>query len=167
MSYLDFCLSRAVSILVLLHLALLMVVWFAASADDNFQTIGARTKIPYFDDFELYLRLITEGLQLKKKFAIGLIEEWNQELYPNTYSGNPNGSMSGKNNERPDSLKFIDEDLLEASGQEEEQEDEGNNSAIEDNEEMNGGDGEEAGIEEEEDTMCYVLVSRSDFGLRI
>ncbi|KIJ52076.1 hypothetical protein M422DRAFT_243663 [Sphaerobolus stellatus SS14] len=100
---------------------------YVTSVDDSFQPIGARTKIPYFDDFELYLRLITEGLRLKKKFAIGLLEEWNEELYPSA-------------------LRFIDEDLLEASEQEVEED----SSAGEENEE---GDGMAAEREEDEDTM--------------
>ncbi|KIJ25402.1 hypothetical protein M422DRAFT_86649, partial [Sphaerobolus stellatus SS14] len=88
---------------------------FAASADDNFQPVGSKTKIPYLDDFELYLKFITDGLRLKKKFALELINEWNEQLYPSMDDGSVNGIMKRKNKERLASLSAIDKDLLEAS----------------------------------------------------
>ncbi|KIJ48303.1 hypothetical protein M422DRAFT_162803, partial [Sphaerobolus stellatus SS14] len=99
---------------------------FAASADDNFQPIGSKTKISYLDDFELYLKFITNGLRLKKKFVLELIDEWNEQLYPSMDDGSVNSVMKGKNKERLANLSTIDKDLLEASEASEEEQEEAN-----------------------------------------
>ncbi|KIJ44790.1 hypothetical protein M422DRAFT_251779 [Sphaerobolus stellatus SS14] len=115
---------------------------FAASADDNFQPIGSKMKIPYLDDFELYLKFITDGLRLKKKFVLELIDEWNEQLYPSMDDGSVNGVMKGKNKERLANLSMIDKDLLEASEASEEEQEEANDDHDGDmNMDVNEGEG--------------------------
>ncbi|KAF8592560.1 hypothetical protein K439DRAFT_1610340 [Ramaria rubella] len=57
---------------------------FALSADIQLQPTGASTHIPYQENFEHYLKYLTDGLLKKKASVIVIFRSWNQEFYPHT-----------------------------------------------------------------------------------
>ncbi|KIJ22540.1 hypothetical protein M422DRAFT_129075, partial [Sphaerobolus stellatus SS14] len=50
-------------------------------ADDQLQCVGQRTRIPYLEDFEYYLKYLTEGHRKKKKSVLAIFDTWNEMLY--------------------------------------------------------------------------------------
>ncbi|KAF8578340.1 hypothetical protein K439DRAFT_1621412 [Ramaria rubella] len=57
---------------------------FALSANIQLQPTGASTCIPYQENFEHYLKYLTDGLLKKKALVIAIFHSWNQEFYPHT-----------------------------------------------------------------------------------
>ncbi|KAF8591296.1 hypothetical protein K439DRAFT_1611304 [Ramaria rubella] len=57
---------------------------FALLADIQLQPTGASTCIPYQENFEHYLKYLTDGLLKKKASVIAIFHSWNQEFYPHT-----------------------------------------------------------------------------------
>ncbi|KAF8585389.1 hypothetical protein K439DRAFT_1343556, partial [Ramaria rubella] len=57
---------------------------FALSADIQLQPTGASTCISYQENFEHYLKYLTDKLLKKKASVIAIFRSWNQEFYPHT-----------------------------------------------------------------------------------
>ncbi|KAF8574638.1 hypothetical protein K439DRAFT_1371888, partial [Ramaria rubella] len=57
---------------------------FALLADIQLQPTGTSTRIPYQENFEHYLKYLTDTLLKKKALVIAIFCSWNQEFYPHT-----------------------------------------------------------------------------------
>ncbi|KIJ44986.1 hypothetical protein M422DRAFT_251625 [Sphaerobolus stellatus SS14] len=59
---------------------------YALSADDQLQCVGQRTRIPYLEDFEYYLKYLTEGRRKKKKSVLAIFDTWNEMFYKDKFN---------------------------------------------------------------------------------
>ncbi|KAJ7632096.1 hypothetical protein B0H17DRAFT_1149957 [Mycena rosella] len=57
------------------------------SVDGTFGPTGTVSGIEWWEDFEYYLQLFTEGLQKKKPSILNIFHVWDRKFYPNSEDG--------------------------------------------------------------------------------
>ncbi|KZT42296.1 hypothetical protein SISSUDRAFT_1030564 [Sistotremastrum suecicum HHB10207 ss-3] len=122
---------------------------FSLSHDLHFDPTGAATGIEYFDNFQFYLKIISDGVRHRKKAMLAVMQFWNKTLFSHTLPRSQKGGLdltrqaallAQEGDETASESEHEDEDQGEQEGENGGFDDHGHNGAPTDGDQLNAQD---------------------------